>query len=107
MDRQTEAIRAYYSAQNFAYWSFSGLFIPALGIVLGLIGLSRLKQLTPGNEQERADIKRTAVIAKVGVGISIFYLLITIIGGIWWFHTVTQVMEAEWESQNAVQYQEE
>jgi hypothetical protein len=80
-----QAIDAYYKAQTLAYWSFAGLFIPLLGVILGAIARSRLRLIVGSNQNEQHEIDRIRRIAGWGYGISLTIFITQVIIVVVWF----------------------
>jgi hypothetical protein len=81
--QNTQALQAFHKAKVLAYWSLSGLVVPFAGIILGVISLSRLTVLTPGNDEEYWTIQRVRRFAWSGIGLSVTVTILTIAGGIY------------------------
>lgn len=84
MTNNPQATDAFYKAQSLAYWSFCGLIIPLVGVILGAMSKSRLRLLSSGNPEEQSEIERTRRIASWGFGISLALLVIYVIAAITW-----------------------
>ncbi|HEX7368609.1 MAG TPA: hypothetical protein VF261_03040 [Candidatus Saccharimonadales bacterium] len=78
------AVDAYYKAQSLAYWSFIGLLIPLLGVILGALSRSRLRSLVSNDPDERAELEHVWRVASWGFGLSVTLLVLEIIAGIVW-----------------------
>jgi hypothetical protein len=78
------ATDAFYKAQTLAYWSFSGLIIPIVGVILGAMSRSRLRLLTSNNADEQAEIDRTRRVATWGFGVSLGLLILYVVSLLAW-----------------------
>jgi len=70
-------------ARQYAYWSYTGLLIPVIGIILSALSLSTLKALKPTRDEE-AEYYRVKQVAEVGMRLSVVLLVLSIAGAIIW-----------------------
>lgn len=84
MAENRQAFETYYKAQTLAYWSFIGFLVPIAGIILGALSKSRLEYIVANTEDDQYRLSHVRRLANWGQGISIFLLVLTIIGAICW-----------------------
>lgn len=74
--------REYYKANSLANWSFVGmLLMPVAGVILALLSMSKLRWLMDINENEDTayTLDSTYTKAALGMGLSIFFMIVGII----------------------------
>lgn len=78
MPTQNQHLQALYmsKAESLARWSYIGILLPLIGIIVGGLSLSTLHRIEPETPQERKEVRRIGRVAGVGVTISVILLLI-------------------------------
>lgn len=108
MKSNHQALEAYYKAQSLAYWSFIGLVVPIIGIILALVSRSRLRALTGKDQDEEDRLDHAYRIAGWGLGISITLLIFyVVIGGAIGYQSAHQSQLAQQALQKARQQQQQ
>jgi hypothetical protein len=79
-----QAYETFYKAQSLAYWSYIGILIPLVGVILGSLSKSRLRLLHGGSDEEVNELERIWRIASWGFGISLTLFILQIIAAITW-----------------------
>lgn len=106
MQTDSEPIRVFNKAQNLAYWSFIGFFIPLAGIIIGLISRSMIKTLKPTTENEAWRINRVRHTAAWGIAISFVLTAVVIVYGVIWAidysKTTDQIQQAVDQYNNTI-----
>lgn len=104
VNRQDQALQAFYNAQLMAYWSLVGLVVPVVGIILGGMSLSKLNQLSPSSDDEYDDIRRAKKFAGWGVALSIITVLVVFSLWLWFTYRADQkIRQADQTIQQSAQ----
>lgn len=79
------AVRAFNTARTQAYWSYAGIIIPMIGIILGALSRSTLKELHGNTDDEQQRIDDVASAALGGIIVSIVALVLAVVGYGFWY----------------------
>lgn len=69
----------YYKASSLASWSFIGILIPILGIILGQSGMHYAELISTNDPAEVREVKQIYSKARTGRNLSIFLLLLSVV----------------------------
>lgn len=75
----------FYKAQALSYWSYVGLLIPVVGIILAILSRSKISGVVGSNDDEQYDLDHTRRVAMGGLIVSIVVLVLGTIGSVWWY----------------------
>ena len=84
MDRHTEARIVFGKGKQYAYLSYLGLVIPIVGIILGSMSLSTLKEIVATDQSDARELRSARRHARWGIGLSIAYITLVLLGWIIW-----------------------
>jgi hypothetical protein len=76
MNSQQTALQVFRKARTLAQWSYIGVLLPLLGVILGLVSRSMLKTLNPTNDKEISSVSSAKRVAGWGIAVSVVMFLV-------------------------------